>query len=513
MGTPATGGVWIQGTIGDANTLLPVLATDSASFDVIGRVFCKLLEYDGQLELRGDLAERYEVLDEGLRLRFYLREGARWHDGESVTAADVKFSYDLLMDEDTPSPYKSRFARVSSLQVVDRHTVEVRYDEPFAPALNSWASSFYVMPKHLLAGEDLLTTKFARNPVGCGPYKFVNWESQREIKLRANDDYYRGRPNIDETMYRIIPDQATMFLELLNHGVDQMGLTPEQYRYQAKGKRFDDHFRRYRYTGFNYTYLGFNLRREKFADRNVRRALAHAVDKQEIVDGVLLGLGETATGPYRPGMWYHTSDVSEPEFDPERARALLAQAGWKDADGDGIRERDGERFSFTMLTNQGNQQRKQVGEILQARFKDVGVEAELRILEWSTFLNEFVDKHRFDAVILGWGTGIDPDQYLIWHSSKTGPKEFNFIGFSNARVDALLEQGRSTFDRDERAAAYHELQKILAWEQPYVFLYIPESTPAVHRRVQGIEPAPAGIGYNFERWWIPKSLQGFHRAP
>jgi len=168
--------------------------------------------------------------------------------------------------------------------------------------------------------------------------------------------------------------------------------------------------------------------------------------------------------------------------------------------------KDGKEFRFVVLTNQGNQTRKQVGEILKEQFRKVGVEMELRILEWSTFLNEFVDKGRFDAVILGWSLGVDPDQYDIWHSSRTGPKEFNFIGYKNPEVDRLLEEGRTVFDQEKRKKIYFRFQEILSWEQPYIFLYVPDTLTAIHRKVKGIVLKPAGIGYNFEEWWIEEPL-------
>lgn len=517
--TAVRGGSWAVGSIADADNLLPGIASDSASYDIIGHVYCKLLKYDGDLEVTGELAQRYEVSDGGQRIRFWLNPDARWHDGEPVTADDVVFTVEALLDPKTPSPYKSQAEVLEEIRKIDEHTVEAVYERPYAPALDDWASSFYLLPAHLLRGEDLLTSDLARKPVGCGPYRFVRWEDEREIELVANDDHYAGPPNIEHYLYRVIPDQATMFMELMNFGIDQMGLTPQQAVYQAKGRKFKENFESYRYTGFAYTYLGFNLRRPPFDDRRVRRALAHAVDKEEIIEGVLLGLGQVATGPYRPGMWYHNPDVPSPVFDPGRARAMLDEAGWTDDDGDGVREKDldgdgvvgaGERLSFTLITNQGNVQRKQVGEILQQRFREVGAKVELRILEWSTFLREFVDKGRFDAVILGWSTGIDPDQYDIWHSSKTDPREFNFVGFDNAEVDRLLEQGRRTFDEEARTQAYMRIQEILAREQPYVFLYIPESLPVVQHRVEGVELKSAGITYNFEDWWIPEARQGFH---
>lgn len=508
---PVTGGSWIVGSIGDASSLLPLIAADSASNDIVGKVYCSLLRYGPNYEILGDLADRYEVLEDGLRIRFHLNPEARWHDGQPVTADDLLFTRAFALDPKTPTPYKSGFEVMKGIEKLDAHTVDYVYGKPFSPALDDLVGSAgTVLPKHLLTGVDPLTSPLNRAPVGCGPYKFKRWDAQREIELVANDDWFRGRAKIDHYLYRIIPDQATMFLELQNHGIDAMGLRPQQFAKQTDTPKFKQAFRKYRYTGFNYTYIGFNFNNPLFQDVNIRRALAHAVDKREIIDGVHYGLGQVSTGPYRPGMWYYKASTADPEYDLQKAKTMLAAAGWTDSDGDGVLDRDGQKFEFELITNQGNLQRKQVAEITQARFKALGIDVKIRIVEWSAFLAEFVHKRKFDAIILGWNTGIDPDQYDMWHSSKTGEQEFNFIGYRNPKVDDLLERGRRTFDQDERKAIYGELQDILAWEQPYIFLFIGDSLPAIQNRVQGVQLAEAGIGYNFEDWWIPKPQQGFH---
>ncbi len=302
-----------------------------------------------------------------------------------------------------------------------------------------------------------------------------------------------------------------MFLEMQSGGLDHMGLTPLQYARQTDTPAFRRRFRKYRYPAFAYTYLGYNLRRPMFQDKRVRQALSYAIDKQEIIDGVLLGLGQVASGPYKPGSWASSSKVPRYRYDPERARALLAEAGWQDSDGDGVLDREGKPLTFTIVTNQGNDQRVKAGEIIQRRLSEVGVKVKLRVVEWAAFLKEFINPGNFDATILGWSGGIDPDVYNVWHSSKTGPGELNFIAFHNAEVDQLLEAGRRTFDLKKRKGAYDRFQQILAEEQPYTFLYVPDSLPVVAARFRGIQPAPAGIMYNFNQWYVPKQEQKYLR--
>ena len=246
-------------------------------------------------------------------------------------------------------------------------------------------------------------------------------------------------------------------------------------------------------------------------DKRVRQALSYAIDKQEIIDGVLVGLGQEATGPFKPGTWPYNPDVTRYGYDPAKAKALLAEAGWKDSDGDGILDKDGEPFRFTIATNQGNDQRTKSGEIIQRRLREVGIDVKLRVIEWASFLKEFINPGNFDATIMGWTIPIDPDGYDVWHSSKTKPGELNFINFNNAEVDQLLEAGRRTFDQEERRRIYFRIQEIMAEEQPYTFLFVPDALPVVAARFRGIEPAPGGIMHNFIKWYVPASEQKYSR--
>ncbi len=502
------GDALVIGTIGDASTLIPMLATDAASHEVAGLIFNGLVKYDPYLNLVGDLAERFEVSPDGRTITFYLRKGVRWHDGVEFTAEDVMFGFKLITDPKTPTAYAGDFLEVERAEVVDRYTFRVHYKKPFAPALSSWGN-LVVLPKHLLAGKDITKTDFGRQPVGTGPFRFKEWRSQEKIVLEANPDYFAGRPYLNWIIFRVIPDPATMFMELKAGGIDWMGLTPLQYARQTDSLEFRSRFRKYKYLAFSYTYLGYNLKHPFFQDKRVRQALSYAINKREIVDGVLFGLGVPATGPYKPDTWFYNPNVRRYPYNPEKARELLAQAGWRDTDGDGLLDKDGRPFEFTILTNQGNLSRLLTAQIIQRRLSEIGIRVHIRTVEWTAFIHEFIDKRRFEAVILGWTTGPEPDLYDIWHSSKIEPPGLNFISYANPEVDRLLEKGRRIFDRKERKKIYDRFQEILAEEQPYTFLYVPMALPCIHKRFQGIKPAPIGISYNLERWWVPKDKQRY----
>lgn len=506
---PAYGDTFIEASIGEPNNLLPVLSSDSASSDINRLVYNGLVRYDKDLRLEGELAESWDISEDQLTITFHLRKNVTWHDGAPFTSADVLFTYQLYIDPDVPTAYAEDFLQVAHAEAPDPYTFRVTYRKPYAPALESWGTSIH--PKHLLEGQEITKSPLSRKPIGTGPYKFAKWDAGEKVELLSNPDYFEGQPYIYRVVYRVIPDTSTQFLELQSGGLDFMGLTPIQYKTQTDTPAFVHNFNKYRYLSFGYTYLGYNLTKPLFQDRRVRQAISYAINKQEIIDGVLLGLGQVATGPYKPDTWVYNAKVKRYPYDPAQARQLLAAAGWTDSDGDGVLDRNGEKMAFTIVTNQGNDLRSKTAEIIQRRLKEVGIQVEIRVVEWATFLKEFIFPGNFDATILGWTGGPEPDQYNIWHSSKTGPRELNFIKFKNAEVDDLLERGRRTFDRAKRKQIYDRFQEILAEEQPYTFLYVAEALPAVAKRFRGIKPAPAGISYNFIKWWVPKSEQKYSR--
>ncbi len=503
---PAYGDTLIEGTIGEPTVLIPMLAGDSASHQVAGLVFNGLVKYDTDLSIIGDLAESWDISEDGLVITFHLRKGVKWTDGFEFTSDDVMFGYNAIISEKTPTAYAEDYLQVKKAEAPDKYTFRVTYKKPFAPALSSWGN-LVVLPKHLLEGKDITKDDFKRHPIGLGPYKFKKWVTGQEVALDSNYDYFEGRPYIDQYVYRIIPDSATMFLELRTGGIDIMGLTPLQYTKQTENDYFRKNFHKFRYPTFAYTYMGFNLKHPFFQDKRVRQAIAHAIDKQEIVDVILFGLGKPATGPYVPNTWPYNPDVKTYEYNPEKAKQLLKEAGWGNNGGDGILRKDGRPFRFTILTNMGNASRMNTATIIQWRLAKIGIKVDIKALEWSTFVNEFIDKRRFEAVIIGWGISLDPDQYDIWYSGKTREKEFNFVSYSNPAVDALLEKGRRTFDIEKRKKAYFRIQEILAEDLPYIFLYVPDATPIVNARFKGIKPSPIGIEYNLHKWYVPKPLQ------
>ncbi|HEY8368915.1 MAG TPA: peptide-binding protein [Thermodesulfobacteriota bacterium] len=513
-GPRAIGDAMVSGSIGEASTFIWFLGGESASSAASAAISNSLLRYNDRIELEREVAESVEVTPDGETITFRMRRDVRWTDGHPCTADDVLFTYEALVDPATPTPYSGDYLLVRKAEVLDPYTFRVHYDKPFAPALESWAFCRFI-PAHLLRGKDLPRDPYNRNPVGTGPYMLrrpEDWVPGQQMTLWRNPDYWEGTVWIERQVTRIIPDLNTQFLELKTGGIDAMGLTPPQFRFQTGTREFVSHFEKYRYLSSGYTFLGFNLRDPRFQDRRVRQAFAYAIDKDEIIRGVYLGYGKPLSAPTRPDHWTYNPNVRTYPYDPARALELFAEVGWK-RDANGRLVKDGKPFRFEIITNQGNQQRIRTAEIIQRRLAEIGIEVSVRPIEWAAFINEFVDKGRFEALILGWNMAPDPDQFIIWHSSQTGPKQFNFVHFKNPEVDRLLEEGRSTFDREKRKAIYWRFQEVMAEEQPYVFLCVPEALFAIHKRFKGIVPAPSGVGYlSHLRWFVPPPYQKWTRT-
>src|SRR5262245_26407399 len=507
----ANGDTLIEASIGNVSSLIPNITSDAASHEVGDLIYSGLITLGKDLQVEPELAKSWAFSKDCLTLDFKLRDDVKWHDGKPFTADDVVCPWGATRDPKMRSSYKADFQDVEKVEKTGPYAVRVIYKRPYAKALVSWGIT--ILPKHLLekyvkAGNIKEAPQNWSAPVGTGPYRFQEMKSGEKIVVVANPDYFKGRPPISRIVYRVIPSQATIFLEVKALGVDVASLTALQYRRQTEYPAFNKEYNKFRYPGAGYTYFGFNLKDPRFADRRVRLALAHAINKQDMLEGVLLGLGSIATGPFRPGHWANNPDVKPIPYDVKKAMALLNDAGWK-KNAQGMLEKDGKPFTFELLTNQGNDERKKVAEIIQASLREVGIGVEIRILEWATLLKENIKKRNFQAIVLGWGTGSDPDQYVVWHSSQAGPDDLNHISYANPEVDQLLEAGRSSCTQAERVKYYRKLHQVLADDQPLVFLYWRDALPAVSSRVHGIQPGPAGIKWNFTDWFVPKPLQRY----
>jgi peptide/nickel transport system substrate-binding protein len=504
MAAPPLGDALVDASIAEATNLIPALASDTSSTAVTGQIYRGLIKYDKDLNLIPDLAESWEISSDNLTITFKLKKGIVWADGKPFTSADCLFTWRLMSDPLTPTPYGEDFKQIKEASAPDEHTFVVAYKRVLASALTVWG--FNIMPRHLLEGVDLDKSPLARKPVGTGPFALEKWEMGR-ITLRASDSYEKGRPPLNRLITLIIPDPATQMMELSTGRIDMMGLTPDQWEESRANPQLTEAYNFYRYPAFSYTYLGLNNKDPRLSDVRVRRAINYAINKEEIVQGVLLGLGQIANGPFKADMWANNKNVKPYPYDPEKAKALLAEAGWKDTDRDGYVDKNRKRFVLTILVNQGNRVRETTALIIQARLKQVGVEVKINIVEWAALTKVYLDKHDFEATVMGWTIPMDPDLFDVFNSQKTKPGELNFISYENPEVDGLIDQARFTLDRDVRKKALDRIQEIFYEDCPYVFLYVPDVLTALSKRFVGPAVAPIGLGYNLDEWYVPLDIQ------
>ncbi|MBW2056412.1 MAG: peptide-binding protein [Deltaproteobacteria bacterium] len=423
---------------------------------------------------------------------FHLRPNVRFHDGHLFSAEDVKFTYEAIIDPHNLSPRVSDYEPVKRVEVLDPLTVRIVYKRLYSPALGTWAMG--ILPAHLLNSKALREeakrrgmdpdkfyvrqSSFNRHPIGCGPFRFREWKSDQYIVLDRFEDYWEGAPNYRQYTLRILPDLLTQEMEFYAGTVDSYAVQPHQVERLSR----DPAYQHFTGLSFGYTYIGYNMRREPFKDRRVRKALGMAIDVEKIIKYVLYGQGERITGPFPKQTDYYNHQVSPLQYDPEGALALLAEAGWRRG-ADGWLEKNGKRLQFTLITNQGNNIRQAILSIAQDSWRKIGIDVRTDVLEWAVFIQERVNKHDFDALILGWSMGIEPDLYQIWHSSQTQPNQLNFVGFRNKEADDLIIKIRQEYDHDRQVRYCHRLHEIIAREQPYTFLYVGKWTAILDKRI------------------------------
>jgi ABC-type transport system substrate-binding protein len=432
---------------------------------------------------------------------FHLRKGVLFHDGHQFDAGDVQFTYQAIMDSRNLSPRIPDYEPVKSLEIVDKHTVKIVYKRLYQPAFGTWGMG--MLPEHLLneaslskeaetKGKDpekftMRDSDFNRNPVGTGPFTFRQWKSDQYIVLDRHEDYWEGPPNYKGYTYRIVPDLLTQEMEFYGGAIDNYSVQP----HQVERLKDDPAYQNFSGLSFGYTYVGYNMRRELFKDKKVRRALGMAVDVDKIIRYVMYDQAERITGPFVKQTDYYDKDIQPLPYDPEGALQLLSESGWK-KNSQGWLEKDGKRFSFTLITNSGNDLRKSILAIAQDSWKKIGIDVKTDIVEWTVFLGKHVNTGNFDALILGWSMGIDPDLYQIWHSSQTNPQQLNFVGFKNDKADDLIIKIRQEYDHDRQVGYSHQLHRIIADEQPYTFLYVSKWTAVLDKKIVLLERLPAG---------------------
>lgn len=507
VGEPQPGGTAIIAVLTDFQAFNPVVNTSIITDEVMKQMlFTPIVQYDESLEPKPHLAESWELTDSSVTFR--LRDDVRWHDGVPVTPEDVAFTFELAKNPETASLLGSAYLnRVASATVLDERTIRFDFVSPHAQALDGfwWPP----LPRHLLEGippAELAQAPFNQQPVGSGPFRFLSWGRNQQLRLAANDDYPEGlggRPYVDQVVFRVIPEPTTMITELLNGSADMIGYTllPDQAVQLTNQRGVELRH----YPSREFTYVGWNNAHPLFEDARVRRALAMGINRPELIHAMLHDLAVPASGMIPP--WsplYH--EIEPLPYDPAEARRLLGEAGWTDSNGDGVLDRAGRPFRFQLLVNSANRMHQDIATVMQQGWGELGIAVELRTLEFQTLLQQHRTR-QYDAVISNWTLDnfkVDPTPLFSCEQARQ-PGSANRAGFCDPAVDRLIQTGLSSTDPAEAAPIWREFSERIRDQQPITFLFWSEDLSGVGGRVQDIHTDVRSKIVNIGEWWIPES--------
>ncbi|MFO1518229.1 MAG: peptide-binding protein [bacterium] len=487
---------WLIWNLGaEPDTLNHITASDAYESRINGFIYDSLIDRDNEtLEFTPKLATSWEISDDKLTFTFHLREGVKWHDGFPFTADDVIYSYERIQDPKVDAPHlRVYYKDIKKVEKLDEKTVRFTYARPYFKALE-FCGGIPIVAKHIFDdGKDFNTNPAGRHPVGTGPYKFVRWDTSKKIVLERNEEYWDKKkfPEIKGILFKIIGDDSVALQELKKGELDFASMRPIQWMRQTDSEKFKRDFIRHEYYTPSYRFIGWNLKRPYFQDKNVRKALTMLINRQAIVQKLEFGLAQVISGPFFFKAYEYDQKVRPLPYDPETAKKLLDEAGWVDHDGDGIRDKDGVPFHFTFLIPSGARFYERLATIMKEDFSKAGIEVDIQNLEWAAFIGK-VNSRNFDATSLGWSFGFDEDPYQVWHSSQA-KEGSNFVGFQNEEADKIMEQARVTFDKEERTKLYHRFHEIVADEQPYTFLYTGEALVARAVRFKNVKVYRGGL--------------------
>jgi peptide/nickel transport system substrate-binding protein len=511
------GGTAVVSNLTDIPDLNPLTSTDHVASQVQQFVlFLPLLTYDADFQPIPRFARSWEVNADTTLLTFHLRNDVFWHDGVKSTAYDVKFSYDRVREPATGYPNTAFWTNYGDMEVVDSFTVRVGL-RPHAEFLDPWRA-FAPAPRHVLRDvppAELRNHPFStQQPVGNGPFKFVSRAPGQSWTFEANPDFPEelgGRPYLDRLVYRVIPEPTTALTELLTGNTDYYLQPPAE---QAARIKSAANTRLVTYPDRYFVILGWNERRKPFDDVRVRRALTMAINRQAIIEGVLYGYGSVANATVPPFFWQYDPEAgADVGYNPERAKQLLAEAGWTDSNGDGILDKNGKPFRFTIKTNKGNQTRADIAEVVQAELRKVGIDAQPQIVEWGALLEALQTPSRrdFDAVLVGWVTEFRIDDTDLF-SCKKLDEPFQWVGYCDPATDRLLDTLPTIVDRDASRPLWQQYQRKIAQDQPYTFLYFVERLVGVSNRLRNVNPDARGDFAGASQWYILPDQRGTRSA-
>jgi peptide/nickel transport system substrate-binding protein len=484
------GGTYVEGVSGNPYAINPLLShSNPVDRDLAALIFSGLTRTNEKGEIVADLAENWEISQDGTVYTFFLRRNVVWHDGAPFGADDVVFTISLVQNPGFQgAPFLADMWRTVVVEKVDDHTVRFILREPFAPFLDY--TTLGMLPAHVLANvsvETLAESKFNAAPVGTGPFQVAEVSAQR-VLLAANPDYYRPRPYLDRMEFLFYPNDPSVFEARKRGEVSSVGHVLPEY---IKGVSQDNGLTLYTapISGYNLVYL--NLDRAIFQDRAVRQAMLWAIDRQALVDDILQGQGIVIHSPILPNSWAYDPEATRYRRDLRKARQLLEEAGWFDDNGDGVRERGAMRLEFTLVTNEDDPVRVQIIEAISAQLAEVGIRVKTETVGWDELVSQRLRLRRYDAVLSGWqNLPPDPDPYPYWHSSQVNEDGSNFSNYISQDADRLLEEARSTTDRERRTELYRQFQELYARDVPALLLYQPVYNYAVDAGIYSVQVGP-----------------------
>jgi len=483
---PQVGGVYVEAMVGNPNAINPLLLQfNQTERDLSALLFTGLTKFDDNGLLVPDLAERWEIADGGKSYTFYLRRDVRWHDRTPFTADDVVFSIKAMQAPDFQgSPEVADLWRGVGVEELDDYTIRFTLKEPFAPFLEYTTAG--ILPRHLYSestGKAMLTSPYNFRPVGTGPFKLTRISSEG-IVLEPFADYYGPAPRLSQMRFRFYPDYASALAALEKGEVDGLPYLEPQ---DAVRLMASDRLTVYSAPDYQkYVILLLNNSSPVFKEQAVRQAVAYAINKDRIVATAMDGQAIPGKGPISPGSWAFNPKAKTYAYDPKKAESILEDAGWRDTNGDGIRDKNGVSLSFVILTND-NRRRIRAAELVAEDVRKIGFKVEVQAPAWADLLKEYLAPRTYlGALTEQWLLTADPDVQSLWSSKQIGNGGFNFSGMANDRADQLLEEATRTVDTVRRTQLYSEFQDIWAEEIPSIILYYPMFNWGVSRNVQGV---------------------------
>jgi peptide/nickel transport system substrate-binding protein len=493
---PVPGGTAVIAFPADPDVLNSLIRNSAYAGQILALLQDGLVEMDENLCWQPKIAREWSLSPDGLRLTFHLRPW-RWADGVPLTAQDVVSSLNLFQDPAVASPRRGALAPIVRAVAVDSQTVRYEFAQPQADPLA--ATLHQILPAHLtgsLVPAEVRSWPINERPLASGPFRLESWERNRQLVLVPNENYPGPSPLLARVVFRIIPDETARIIALETGEADFLESVPvtAAERMEREGTAII-----HRVAGRDFGYLCWNCRNPLFADRRVRKALSLAIDRDRIITDLLGGYGAAGTSLIPPALWNHDGDLPPDPHDPQRARQLLAAAGARDRDNDGVLELGGHRFEFTLLTRQGDPVRENGAVIIRENLREVGIVVRPRIMELATAV-DLVRAGRFDAYLGVFQANLMGDPSPQLHSSATD--RYNYGHYHNTEVDSLLELGLSIADRARALPVWYRLQEVVAEDPPLAVLYYPETLCAASPRLQDVRPHLLSPYNNLPSWWI-----------